>query len=219
MRLLLAEDEKELSRALAAILRHNGYDVTCVYNGMEAVAASEKEDFDAYILDIMMPVMDGIEALTELRKNNVSAPVLMLTAKAQIDDRIAGLDAGANDYLTKPFAAGELLARIRAMTRKNDIPSRLECGRLSLNRDTHELTGKNFSFRLENKEFEMLEMFILNNGRAVTARQLIERLWDNEDNGAVYLYISYLKKKLEAADAGVFIEETDGGYILRKDCA
>lgn len=219
MKLLLAEDEKELSRALEAILKHNGYEIKCVYNGAEALDALDKEDFDAYIFDIMMPVMDGIEALKEMRKRGIETPVLMLTAKSQVDDRIAGLDAGANDYLTKPFAAGELLARIRAMTRKNSAASKLFCGDLSLDRETHELMGKNTSFRLGNKEFEMLEIFMQSIGRTVTAKQLSEKIWDNKDDGAVYLYISYLNKKLEAAEAGVFLEKTNDGYILRKECA
>ncbi len=215
MKLLLAEDEKELSRALETILVHNGYTVKCVYNGADAANAAENEDFDLYILDIMMPVMDGIEVLKHFRENGITSPVMMLTAKAQVDDRIAGLDAGANDYLTKPFAMGELLARVRALTRKSAEDTILIMGDLSLNRETYELAGKTTTFRLANKEFEMLEMLMTSGKKPVSTERFIRKLWENDAEAEmVELYSSYLKKKLEAAGTGAVITKTDEGYLL-----
>lgn len=215
MKLLLAEDEKELSRALETILVHNGYTVKCVYNGADAAKTAENEDFDLYILDIMMPVMDGIEVLKHFRENGITSPVMMLTAKAQVDDRIAGLDAGANDYLTKPFAMGELLARVRALTRKSAEDTVLTMGDLSLNRETYELAGKTTTFRLANKEFEMLEMLMTSGKKPVSTERFICKLWENDAEAEmVELYSSYLKKKLEAAGTGAVITKTDEGYLL-----
>ncbi len=215
MKLLLAEDETELSRALETILVHNGYTVECVYNGADAVKAAENEDFDLYILDIMMPVMDGIEVLKHFRENGITSPIMMLTAKAQVDDRIAGLDAGANDYLTKPFAMGELLARVRALTRKSAEDTVLTMGDLSLNRETYELAGKTTTFRLANKEFEMLEMLMTSGKKPVSTERFIRKLWENDAEAEmVELYSSYLKKKLEAAGTGAVITKTDEGYLL-----
>lgn len=215
MKLLLAEDEKELSRALETILVHSGYTVKCVYNGADAAKAAENEDFDLYILDIMMPVMDGIEVLKHFRENGITSPIMMLTAKAQVDDRIAGLDAGANDYLTKPFAMGELLARVRALTRKSAEDTILTMGDLSLNRETYELAGKTTTFRLANKEFEMLEMLMTSGKKPVSTERFIRKLWENDAEAEmVELYSSYLKKKLEAAGTGAVITKTDEGYLL-----
>lgn len=215
MKLLLAEDEKELSRALETILVHNGYTVKCVYNGVDAAKAAENEDFDLYILDIMMPVMDGIEVLKHFREHGITSPIMMLTAKAQVDDRIAGLDAGANDYLTKPFAMGELLARVRALTRKSAEDTVLTMGDLSLNRETYELAGKTTTFRLANKEFEMLEMLMTSGKKPVSTERFIRKLWENDAEAEmVELYSSYLKKKLEAAGTGAVITKTDEGYLL-----
>lgn len=215
MKLLLAEDEKELSRALETILVHNGYTVKCVYNGADAAKAAENEDFDLYILDIMMPVMDGIEVLKHFREHGITSPIMMLTAKAQVDDRIAGLDAGANDYLTKPFAMGELLARVRALTRKSAEDTVLTMGDLSLNRETYELAGKTTTFRLANKEFEMLEMLMTSGKKPVSTERFIRKLWENDaETEMVELYSSYLKKKLEAAGTGAVITKTDEGYLL-----
>ncbi len=215
MKLLLAEDEKELSRALETILVHNGYTVKCVYNGADAAKAAENEDFDLYILDIMMPVMDGIEVLKHFREHGITSPIMMLTAKAQVDDRIAGLDAGANDYLTKPFAMGELLARVRALTRKSAEDTILTMGDLNLNRETYELAGKTTTFRLANKEFEMLEMLMTSGKKPVSTERFIRKLWENDAEAEmVELYSSYLKKKLEAAGTGAVITKTDEGYLL-----
>lgn len=220
MRLLLAEDERELSNALTAILKHNRYSVDAVYNGQDALDYGLSENYDGIILDIMMPKMDGITVLTRLRAQGITTPVLMLTAKSEVDDRIRGLDGGADDYLTKPFAMGELLARIRAMTRRKSefAPDLLKCGNITLNRQTFELSSKKASFRLGNKEFQMLEMLMKSPGRLISTEQFMERVWgyDTEaEINVVWVYISYLRKKLAALGASVEIKATRGvGYAL-----
>lgn len=220
MRLLLAEDEKELSSALVAILKHNRYSVDAVYNGQDALDYGLSENYDGIILDIMMPKMDGITVLSKLRANQIMTPVLMLTAKSEVEDRIHGLDSGADDYLTKPFAMGELLARIRAMTRRKAdlVPDLLQCGNISLNRQSFELSGVSKAIRLSNKEFQMMEMLMKFPGRLISAEQFMERIWgyDTESEiNVVWVYISYLRKKLISLDANVEIRATRGvGYAL-----
>lgn len=226
MRLLLAEDERELSKALAAILKHNNYSVDTVYNGQDALDYLEAENYDAAILDIMMPKMDGLTVLKRLRENGSTLPVIMLTAKSEIDDRVRGLDTGADDYLTKPFNTKELLARIRALTRRQaDITdSILTFGDLRLNRQTFELSSPTGSFRLASKEFQMMEMLLANPKSLISTERFLEKVWgyDSEaEINVVWVYISYLRKKLAALDAGVAIKANRGvGYSLeerRKD--
>ena len=158
MRLLLAEDEKALSKALATILERNKYSVDAAYDGQEALEYLDAGNYDGVILDIMMPKVDGITVLREIRKKGNLIPVLLLTAKSEVDDKVLGLDAGANDYLTKPFNARELLARIRAMTRTQtaQADSRLKIGNVTLDRATYELSTPSGSYRLANKEFQMM---------------------------------------------------------------
>ena len=175
MRLLLAEDEQDLSKALCAILKHNNYSVDPVYNGQDALDYGLCENYDGIILDIMMPKKNGIEVLTELRKNGVDTPVLILTAKGEVDDKILGLDSGADDYLTKPFAMGELLARIRALTRRKAL---------------------------------------------ISTEQFMEKIWGYETEAeinVVWVYISYLRKKLVSLNANVEIKAVRGvGYTLEE---
>ena len=222
MRLLLAEDEKDLSKALCAMLKHNNYSVDAVYNGQDALDYGLCENYDGIILDLMMPKRDGIEVLQELRRQGISTPVLILTAKTDVEDRITGLDAGADDYLTKPFAIGELLARIRAMTRRKSefSPNILTIGNLSLNRETFELSAGDESIRLGNKEFQMIEMLMGNPGRLISTEQFMERIWGYETEAeinVVWVYISYLRKKLSAIDATLEIKATRGvGYTLEE---
>ncbi|MBQ8027848.1 MAG: response regulator transcription factor [Clostridia bacterium] len=222
MRLLLAEDEKDLSKALCAILKHNNYSVDPVYNGQDALDYGLCENYDGIILDLMMPLKNGIEVLKELREKGVSTPVLILTAKSDIEDRIVGLDAGADDYLTKPFAMGELLARIRAMTRRKAefSPNILSIGNLSLNRETFELFTDSGSFRLGNKEFQMIEMLMNNPNRLISTEQFMERIWGYETEAeinVVWVYISYLRKKLATINADLEIKATRGvGYTLEE---
>ncbi len=222
MRLLLAEDEKELSKALCAILKHNNYSVDAVFNGQDALDYGLCENYDGIILDIMMPKKNGLEVLKELRAQGVSTPVLILTAKAEVDDRILGLDMGADDYLTKPFSMGELLARIRAITRRKSefSPNLLTSGNLSLNRETFELSTENNSIRLGNKEFQMMEMLMSNPGRLISTEQFMERIWGYETEAeinVVWVYISYLRKKLLNLGAKLEIKAVRGvGYTLEE---
>lgn len=222
MRLLLAEDEKELSKALCAILKHNNYSVDPVFNGQDALDYGMDENYDGIILDLMMPKKNGLEVLRELREAGISTPVLILTAKAQLEDKILGLDTGADDYLTKPFATGELLARIRAMTRRKTefTPNKLTIGNLTLNRETFELSTGSGAIRLGNKEFQMIELMMDNPGRLISTEQFMERIWgydtDAEIN-VVWVYISYLRKKLAGLNANVEIRATRGvGYSLEE---
>ena len=222
MRLLLAEDEKELSRALVAILKHNNYSVDAVYDGLDAYNYAKAENYDGIILDIMMPKMNGIEALKKMRAEGINVPVLMLTAKSDIDDRIEGLDSGADDYLTKPFAMGELLARIRAMTRrKSELSSNtLEFGNITLSRENFELTGPDGAQRLGNKEYQMLETMMMNPKRLISTERFMEKIWgyDSEaEINVVWVYISYLRKKLTSVGANVVIKASRGmGYSLEE---
>ncbi len=221
MRLLLAEDEKELSNALVTVLKHNNYSVDAVYNGQDALDyLLSGNNYDGAILDIMMPVKDGISVLQEVRSSGNSIPILMLTAKAEIDDRVAGLDAGADDYLTKPFSMKELLARIRAMTRRQaeTTDSILSFGNIKLNRSTYTLSTNKDSLHLANKEFQMLEMLLVNPGQIISTDQFMEKIWgydSDAESNVVWVYISYLRKKLTALDANVSIRAARGlGYTL-----
>ena len=219
MKLLIAEDTRDLNRAVTAILESQGYTVTSVFDGIEALEQIYKESFDGIILDIMMPGKDGIEVLAELRKSGLVTPVLLLTAKAEVDDRVAGLDAGADDYLPKPFAMKELLARIRSMTRRraNYTEQDLSFGDFILKAAGFELSAEN-SVRLSLKEFELLQMLIRNAGRKLDTRYLLEHVWANEPDAqpdTVWLYISYLRSKLRAVASSSVIEgERDGSFEL-----
>lgn len=220
MRILLAEDEKELSNALVAILKHNNYSVDAVYDGADALDYGLSENYDVVILDIMMPKMSGLEVLEKLRAKGISTPILMLTAKTEIEDRILGLDLGADDYLSKPFAMGELLARVRAMSRRKSefTPNLIEVGNISLNKENYELSNEKSSLRLGNKEFQMLEMLMNNPKRLISTEQFMERIWGYDaeaEINVVWVYISYLRKKLDSLDANVKIKAVRGvGYSL-----
>jgi len=220
MRILLAEDERSLSRAVAALLERNNYSVDAVFDGVEALEYLASGNYDAVILDIMMPRMDGLTVLRRLREQGNPIPILMLTAKSEVDDKVAGLDAGANDYLTKPFSTRELLARIRAMTRTqmNQVTSKLSFGNVTLDQATYELSSPAGSFRLANKEFQMMEMLLRNQGQTISTERFLEKIWgyntDAEIN-VVWVYISYLRKKLTALNANVQIRASRNvGYSL-----
>ncbi len=222
MRILLAEDEKELSNALVAILKHNNYSVDAVYNGADALEYGLSQNYDVIILDIMMPKMNGLETLENLRKKGIHTPILMLTAKAEIEDRIVGLDAGADDYLSKPFAMGELLARVRAMTRRKSefTPNLIKVGNVSLNKENYELSNEKSSLRLGNKEFQMLEMLMSNPKCLISTEQFMERIWGYDaeaEINVVWVYISYLRKKLASLNANIKIKAGRGvGYTLEE---
>lgn len=219
MKLLLAEDERSLSRAIIHILQKNNYTADAVYDGLSALDYLAAGDYDGVILDIMMPKLDGISVLRTLRAQGNPVPVLMLTAKAEIDDKVLGLDCGANDYLTKPFDTRELLARIRAMTRSQEgTGSRLTFGNITLDRASFELASPTGSFRLANKEYQMMEILMSNPHNLVSAERFLEKIWgfdsDAEIN-VVWVYISYLRKKLSALHANVQIKAVrNAGYTL-----
>lgn len=215
MKLLLAEDTPDLNRVLTAALMHEGYDVDSAFDGEEALHYAQDNGYDAMILDIMMPKKNGLEVLQELRGSNIVTPVLLLTAKAEVDDRVAGLDAGADDYLTKPFAMKELLARVRAMTRrKSDYAAqKMKFGDFALNDENFELSCEN-SVRLSVKEFELLQTLVLNQGHEISTRYLLEHVWEGaEDAGSdtVWLYVSYLRGKLSSIASSVKILGERGG--------
>ena len=220
MRLLFAEDEKSLSRAVCAILKKNNYSVDAVYNGADALDYLATENYDGVILDVMMPKVDGFTVLKRMRETGNKTPVLMLTARSEIDDRVFGLDSGANDYLTKPFDTKELLARIRVMTRQTAVQAdtKLSVGNLTLNVAAYELKGPGGQFKLAGKEFQMLEMLMRSPKRLISTDAFMDRIWGYESEAelnVVWVYISYLRKKLEAVGANVKIKAQRGvGYYL-----
>lgn len=219
MRLLLAEDEKALARAVVKIFEKNNYSIDAVHDGEDALAYLEAGNYDAAILDIMMPKMDGITVLKKIRAAGSNLPVLMLTAKSEIDDKVLGLDSGANYYLTKPFDSKELLAAVRAITRsQTEVDTKLSVGNLTLDRSTFELTSPTGSVRLANKEFQMLEMMMSSPKNVISVESFMDRIWgydtDTESN-VVWVYISYLRKKFTALGANVKIKASrNAGYSL-----
>lgn len=222
MKLLLAEDEEELNHALAEVLKRNNYSVDCVYDGEEALDYLEMSEYDGVILDIMMPKKNGLEVLRTLRSSGNHVPVLLLTAKAAIDDKVEGLDAGADDYLAKPFAMKELLARVRAiMRRQSSLTDNVsEYGNVRLNRSVFELSVGDKSIRLANKDFQMMEMLMVNPGQVISTERFMEKIWgydtDTEIN-VVWVYISNLRKKLTTLGADVEIKAVrNQGYSLTR---
>lgn len=222
MRILLAEDERSLSRAVCALLERNNYSVDAVYDGVEALDYLASGNYDALILDLMMPRMDGLEVLRQLRSNGNLIPVLILTAKSEIEDKVEGLDAGANDYLTKPFSTRELMARLRAVTRTQSVQtsSKMHFGNVTLDQSSFELSTSAGSFRLANKEYQMMELLMRNPGQTISTERFLERIWgynsDIEMN-VVWVYISYLRKKLTALDANLVIRASRNvGYSLEE---
>lgn len=220
MRLLLAEDEKELAKALSVILRHNNYSVDVVHNGEDALCYLENGDYDGAILDIMMPKLDGLSVLRAVRAKGNGIPVLILTAKSDIDDRVEGLDAGADDYLPKPFAMKELLARVRAMLRRRteSVDTELTFGDITLELASCMLRCNDKSIRLANKEFQMLEMLISADGGIISVEKFMDKIWgyDSEtEQNVVWVYVSYLRRKLGSIGSTVLIEaHRNLGYSL-----
>lgn len=219
MRILIVEDEKALSRVLVKIFEKNYYSVDAVYNGQEALDYIATGNYDIVLMDVMMPVMDGITALKKIRADGNQIPVLLLTAKSEADDKVMGLDSGANYYITKPFDTKELLAAVRAITRKEEqADNRLHFGNITLDTSTYELASDTDSVKLTNKEFQMMEMFMSNPKILVSADTLMERIWgydsDSEIN-VVWAYISYLRKKLKNLNANFTIKSSrNSGYSL-----
>ncbi len=220
MKLLYAEDEISMSEAVVDVLTYHKYNVDAVYNGADALAYAEAEQYDGMILDIMMPELSGLEVLEQLRKKGNNTPILLLTAKVEIEDRIQGLDMGADDYLPKPFAMGELLARVRAMLRRkeNFTPDILKVGNLTLNMQSYELSCNGQSFVLPKLEYQLMELLMLNKGIYLSTEDLLTKVWGYETNaelGTVWVYISYLRKRLTALSANVAIRvKRNVGYTL-----
>lgn len=215
MKILLAEDEEQLNHVIKTALEANKYQVDSVFNGQEAVEAVQKNAYDAMILDIMMPIKDGIEALKEIRQSGNKTYVMMLTAKAEVDDKVVGLDSGADDYLTKPFSLKELLARLHSIERRSDDFSKTEISfaDLTLNLEQQSLSSQN-SISLANKEAELLNYLVLNHDKEISTDDLLTHVWKNypdADEQVVWLYISYLRQKLVSIQSKVRITGEKGG--------
>lgn len=220
MKLLYAEDEISMSEAVVDILTYHKYIVDAVYDGAEALAYAQAETYDGIILDIMMPKLDGLEVLRRLRAGRCRTPVLLLTAKAEVEDQIQRLDLGADDYLPKPFPIELLLARVRAMLRRREAftPTILTCGNISLNQQSYELSANGQSFVLPKLEYQLMELLVLNKGIYLSTEDLLVKVWgyDTEaELGTVWVYISYLRKRLAALNANVaIIAKRNVGYTL-----
>lgn len=222
MKLLYAEDERSLSEAVVDVLEYNKYRVDAVYDGQEALDYADNDQYDGIILDVMMPKKSGLEVLRTLRARGDRTPILLLTAKAEVEDRIEGLDLGADDYLSKPFAMGELLARIRAMLRRREefTPDLLTMGNLSLDRQSYTLSVGDRRVLLPKLEFQMMEIFLLNRGIYLSTEDLLVKVWGYDTDaeiGIVWVYISYLRKKLANLGANVVIKaKRNIGYTLEQ---
>ena len=220
MRILIAEDDPKLRKSLVHIFERNHYAVDSVDNGMDALEFASSNEYDGLVLDIMMPGMDGVTLLQKLRSNGITTPALFLTARTEIHQRIEGLDAGADDYLPKPFSTQELLARVRAMLRRKDnyTPDLLLFGGVTLNRSTYELLYEGRIQSLSGKEFQVFEMLMLHPNIIITAEQMITHIWGwdtNVDTSVVWVHISNIRKKLDAICAPVSIRFVrNAGYLL-----
>ena len=222
MRILIAEDEVSIAKALKVMLERNKYVVDAVYNGTDAVDYACTNVYDALILDIMMPGMDGIAALTAIRRSGVTTPALFLTAKSEVEDRVAGLDAGADDYLPKPFAASEFLARVRALTRRSGgyAPALLRLGNTTLDCGQYTLSTPAGSLRLNNKEYQLMELFLRHPRQVFSSEHLMQKLWSMDaaaEMDVIWTYIGFLRKKLKLLEADVEIRTIRGaGYALEE---
>ena len=222
MRLLVADDERDIARAVKTVLEHGGYTVDVVNDGSDALSYAQSGAYDGVILDIMMPGRDGLSVLRELRRSGVATPVLLLTARGELDDRVAGLEAGADDYLPKPFAMAELLARVRALLRRSagytaDV---LSFGSLTLNCSTHELSAPAGSVRVNNKEFQIMECFLRSPRQVFSTEDLMAKFWswDSEaEINVVWTNIANLRRKLAQIGSDVEIQSIRGvGYQLEE---
>ncbi len=222
MRLLIAEDDPRLLKTLIHIFESNKFMVDGVSNGNDALAYAETEEYDGLILDIMMPGQDGIQVLQRLRRKNITTPALFLTARTEVEQRVEGLDAGADDYLPKPFASSELLARTRAMLRRKDnyCPDLLSLGNVLLNRSTYCLNYQQNTQSLSGKEFQILEMMMQKPRMIISTDQIISHIWgwdSNVDTSVVWVHISNLRKKISALGAPLEIRFVrSAGYVLEE---
>lgn len=223
MKILIVEDELALSEALTEILKRNQYNVDAVDNGEDGLEYALTGLYDCIILDIMLPIMDGLNVLKQLRKSRISTPVMLLTAKSDIDDKINGLDCGADDYLTKPFVTGELLARIRALTRRTGEVNvdAYDFHGLFLNKNTYMLSYKDQSVKLSLKEYQIMEILIMNPNQIITKERFIEKIWGFESDveyNNIEVYISFLRKKIQSinSSANIFTARGVGYYLEEK---
>lgn len=220
MRILIAEDETELAKGLKFLLEKNKFTVDVVHDGEEALTYFQSRDYDVVILDIMMPKVNGLDVLKQIRESGSGVPVLMLTAKTEIEDRVAGLEAGADDYLPKPFASPEFIARVKALSRRNAgyAQQRLSFENVQLDCNRYELTCESRAVRLNNKEFQLMELFMRNPRFVFSAAHLMDKIWgqDSEaDISVVWTYVGFLRKKLKELDADIEIRTARGaGYFL-----
>lgn len=220
MRVLIAEDEETIARALKALLEREKYAVDVVGNGADALDYALAAEYDALVLDIMMPKLDGLEVLRRVRERGVNTPALFLTAKAEVEDRVVGLDAGADDYLPKPFATAEFLARVRALTRRRGdyVPTVLTLGNLTLDGGQYLLSAPSGALRLSNKEYRLAELLLRHPKRVFSTEELMERVWGTDSEAeldVVWTYIGFLRKKLKSLDCNVQIHTIRGvGYTM-----
>ena len=223
MRILLAEDERTMAEPITAFLQYHKYTVDWVDNGADAYRQAVSQTYDGLIMDIMMPEMDGLTVLNRLRREGRNMPVLLLTAKSEIEDRIKGLDSGADDYLPKPFDMSELLARVRAMLRRRDTyhPENISFGGMELNPDTCQLSANGKTFSLSRREYQLMELFMNNPGMLFSADTLLDRVWGMDgivEQGTVWVHISYLRKKMADLGVSAVIRSKRGvGYALEED--
>ncbi len=225
MRILIAEDEVSIAKALEIMLRKSKYSVDVVHNGLDALDYINQYPYDGVVLDIMMPKMDGLTVLGEIRKKGNSVPVLFLTAKSEIEDRVMGLDAGADDYLSKPFATSEFLARMRALMRRSENYTApiLSCGNVTLDCGQYTLTVNNSAVRLNNKEFQLVQLFMRYPHQVFSSERLMTTVWGidcTSEIDAVWTYIGFIRKKLKLLNADIEIKTIRGaGYALEeKQC-
>jgi DNA-binding response OmpR family regulator len=222
MKLLYAEDERSLAEAVVDVLEYHKYKVDVVYDGQDALDWAANDSYDGIILDVMMPKLSGLEVLKRLRAKGDRTPILLLTAKAEVEDRIQGLDLGADDYLPKPFAMGELLARIRAMLRRREdfTPDLLTMGNLTLDRQSYTLAVGENKLLLPKLEYQMMELFLLNRGIYLSTEDILVKVWGYDTDaeiGIVWVYISYLRKKLASLGADVVLKaKRNIGYTLEQ---
>lgn len=221
MKILLVEDDQDLSQSVKRMLELNNYEVVTAYDGINALETVAQDDgFHLILMDIMMPRLDGIATLTRLRQDGVRTPVLLLTARASVEDRVMGLDAGADDYLPKPFSMRELLARIRALTRRYSDTTPLKIGTTQLDPATFELSSEGNKVRLTNKEFKLMEYLMTNNTMYLSTERIMEHVWDYDSEAeinVVWVFISALRKKLDSIHSEYTIKAARGvGYRLEK---
>ncbi len=224
MRIVIVEDEKSLAMVLSELLAMEGYYTDVAYNGEDGLDNALSGIYDLIILDVMLPKMNGIQVLSEIRSREMTVPVLMLTAKSEIDDKVCGLDNGADDYLTKPFNSKELLARIRALARRKEktiVEENVKFADISLDKSTHEILKGDEKVKLSKKEYDLIELLILNYGKVVSKESLVMKIWGYDTDveyNSIEVYISFLRKKLKAVGSEIHISTARGlGYTIKEN--